>query len=476
MEFQNIKLLRAKPPNLNAGTYTVHVEQTVQEPAEKELPLTDRVFHVGGRRFCMEQGIVHSVYPPADSSGNYQNTLPHIVFNQASFPWLRRVYSGQTEDTLPFVALICLSEGEDFQEGQLTIEQLTHLHEPDIYFPKFDDDMPGEKPEDLCSFVDIGCELFEHMMPREDELEYLAHVRIANLYDKSDSLTGQDGSFSVVICSRFPESPAGESRRNHAFLVSLENYHECLPQGGHFQEVAACRKVRLPVLYKWSFDSTAKDTPGFCHIMEALDVGTLSLPDTGKKNDAAEIAGRGYIPLLHITRTGEKTVSFYRSPLVPYQEERRLHRECRSADGEIRYDPVLGMFDMSYAAAWQIGRFMALSDQEMARQIYLWRREIILSLHRSYARSQFYAGCRACPDIQNTGELRRNFLQYLVQPDSVLGQLKCTSNTEDSSGLLRRGIEQMLDASEIKQMLHNWKAGGEMMKERMYHWEAGEKR
>lgn len=436
MEFQNIKLMRAKIPNMSAGTYTVHVEQSVHEPAEKELPSTDSVFHVGGRRFGMEQGIIHSVYPPADSSGCYKDTLPHIVFSQASFPWIRRLYSGQKEDTLPFAALVSVSEGEEFEEGQMTIGELVDFNDPEIYFPKYEiSGITGEEPGDTCSFVDISCELLADIMPREDELEYLAHVRLASLYDKADSLISQDGSFSVIVCNRFPESPQGKSCRNHVFLVSLENYHGFLPEGNGFPEVSARKKARFPVLHKWSFDSTAGDVPAFRHVMKNLDAGTLSLPKMPVKNEAEEISERGYVPLMHITRTGEKTVSFYRSPLTPYKTENRQYKESRTADGEIHYDPKYGIFDMTYAAAWQIGRFLALSDQEAARQIYLWRREVIMQLHRRYAQSQLYAGFQGCFAVRKDETLRESFLKYLAHPDSVLGQFRRTLNMGDSSGL-----------------------------------------
>ncbi len=444
MEFQNIKLTRAKLPNMGAGTYTIHVEQSVHEPAEKTLPSADSVFHVGGRRFGMEQGIIHSVYPPADSSGCYKDTLPHIVFSQASFPWIRRLYSGQKEDTMPFVALISLSEGEEFEEGRMTIEQLVNFDDPEIYFPKYDiTGTTGEAPEDICDYVDISCELLEDIMPREDELEYLAHVRTASLYDKSDSLISQDGNFSVIVCNRFPESPQGKSCLNYVFLVSLENYHGFLPEGDGFAEVAVRKKARFLVLHQWSFDSTVGDEPGFCHVMENLDAGTLSLPKTAEKNEAAEITERGYVPLMHITRTGEKTISFYRSPLTPYETEWREHRECRTADGEIRYDPKYGIFDMTYAAAWQIGRFLALSDREAARQIYLWRREVIMQLHRSYARLQICERFQGYFAVQKAETLQESFLKYLVRPDSVLGQFKRIANMGDSSGLWRDGMEWM---------------------------------
>lgn len=459
MEFQNIRLLRAKLPNMSAGTYTVQVEQDVQEPEKRTLPSTDSVFYIGARRFGMEPGIIHSVYPPADSSGCYKDTLPHIVCSQASFPWLRRMYGGQKEDTVPFVALICLAEGEDFEEGQTTVGQLVKQTAGDPYFPRYTlDGAAGEKPEDMCRFVDIDSALCADILPREEELAYLAHVRVASLYDKTDSLISQDGSFSVIVCNRFPESPVGENRRNHAYLVSLENYHDHLPEGAKFSEVTARKKARFIVLHKWTFASTAGDTPGFLHVMKNLDTGALALPKTGKENEASKIAERGYVPLMHLTRTGEKTVSFYHSPLVPCRTERHPHEESHTADGEIRYDPARGVFDMTYAAAWQIGRFMALTDKEIARQIYLWRRGVVAGMHRNRARAQMLqAFQRYGVSGQERENVPQNFLWYLTQKDSVLGLLKREENMGDRNGLLRTGLEWMRDASERERIMAEWK-------------------
>lgn len=463
MEFQNIRLMRAKLPDLNAGTYTVHVEQEVQEPVERTLQSADSVFHVSARRFGMEPGIIHSVYPPADSTGCYKDTLPHIVCCQAAFPWLRRMYSGQKEDTTPFVALVCLAEGEDFQEGQASIGELVKRGGAGAYFPSYDlDGAAGEKPEDMCRFVDIDAALCAEILPREEELGCLVHVRAASLYDKADSLISQDGSFSVVVCNRFPESPAGETRRNYVFLVSMENYHGHLPEGEHFAEVTAGKKARFIVLHKWAFESEAGDTPGFSHIMKNLDTGTLALPNTGKENEASKLAERGYVPLMHLTRTGEKTVSFYRSPLVPFRTEVIPHGESHTADGEIRYDPAWGMFDMTYAAAWQIGRFMALADKEIARQIYLWRRGVVAEMFKSRARAQMSAGFQRCLAAgQERENVPQSFLGYLAQADSVLALLKREENMGDRNGLMRAGLEWMRDAPARERIMEEWRTGRE---------------
>jgi hypothetical protein len=44
------------------------------------------------------------------------------------------------------------------------------------------------------------------------------------------------------------------------------------------------------------------------------------------------------------------------------------------SDHAIQYDPETGIFDLSYAAAWQVGRLLALSDGAFSQSLSSWRR------------------------------------------------------------------------------------------------------
>ena len=67
-------------------------------------------------------------------------------------------------------------------------------------------------------------------------------------------------------------------------------------------------------------------------------------------------------------RQGEKTVSWYRGPLVPlnYDKPVQIQEPVSCADELLRYDPDIGLFDTTYAAAWQLGRLLALQNQSFA--------------------------------------------------------------------------------------------------------------
>ena len=82
----------------------------------------------------------------------------------------------------------------------------------------------------------------------------------------------------------------------------------------------------------------------------------------------------GFAPVNHSLRNGDTTISWYRGPLVPMcVRESMTYTDISCADAALRYDPTTGMFDASYAAAWQLGRLLALQDQAFAQALFRFR-------------------------------------------------------------------------------------------------------
>jgi hypothetical protein len=77
---------------------------------------------------------------------------------------------------------------------------------------------------------------------------------------------------------------------------------------------------------------------------------------------------RGYTAFDYFMRQGEQTVSWYRGPLVPMNYDKLPQKEelVTCTDELLRYDPETGLFDTTYAAAWQLGRLLALQNQAFA--------------------------------------------------------------------------------------------------------------
>ena len=118
--------------------------------------------------------------------------------------------------------------------------------------------------------------------------------------------------------------------------------------------------------------------------MRDLNVARIGVPWNEKANgssDARESVRaayqRGYTALNHSTRLGEKAVSWYRGPLVPLYLGRQTGYDFRpAADAAMRYDPLQGMMDVTYAAAFQLGRLLALQDRHFAVSLYAYRTRV----------------------------------------------------------------------------------------------------
>ena len=99
----------------------------------------------------------------------------------------------------------------------------------------------------------------------------------------------------------------------------------------------------------------------------------------GDPNAAPEVKEafeRGFAALDHHIRNGENTVSWYRGPLVPlWYRKLETYPYLPSADAALRYNYETGLLDASYAAAWQLGRLLALQNTHFARALYRYRNQ-----------------------------------------------------------------------------------------------------
>ena len=108
--------------------------------------------------------------------------------------------------------------------------------------------------------------------------------------------------------------------------------------------------------------------------------GTLRLPKPESKITAANEAAEGYlamgsVPLPHALRQGNQTVSWYHGPLVPGPNKTKdIDLPIRTADELTRYNENLGMFDVSYSAAWELGRLLTLKNKRVAVDLFNWKR------------------------------------------------------------------------------------------------------
>lgn len=149
-------------------------------------------------------------------------------------------------------------------------------------------------------------------------------------------------------------------------------------------ELYAIEKVlRFPVLAHWSF--TTNEGATFESLMQDLDFGLLGTvperaPNAPAADAAPEVVQTGHIGLDHRTRRGDPTRAWYRGPCVPFPTPRDSTAKneplalAHSADQLRRVIPD-GREDLSLAAAFEIGRLMALSQLSVVSALLRFRAE-----------------------------------------------------------------------------------------------------
>jgi len=387
-----IKFYDSIQPPLTAGTYQLEAVQEIKELKEGPVPPFEarQTLRIDGPRFKIDPTLIHMVFPPANQEGSYAGVLPNIVFKNFALPWSRNIDPKAGTDTPgspPWMGLLSVYDDEMPQpEGResaskisnpLTVTVKEIIHPPDdVLAPDLGNDVDTSDDEKVL-IIDMDLDFFRGIAPKLAELPFLAHAREVNTDGKAMLGMTEDGCFSVLVGNRVVK----KASKNTIFLVSLEGHQAHLPDGGQIDSVYT--KIRLLVLGSWSF--TAADSPGsFIGLMQNLDqkgrggVKLFQMPlkkATNENAPARKALEIGFVPLQNDMRAGEKTTSWYRGPLVPAPTKRdSAYGPYHYSDHAIHYDPDCGIFNLGYAAAWQIGRLLALSDGSFAKALFDWRR------------------------------------------------------------------------------------------------------
>ncbi|MEV0324770.1 hypothetical protein ACIBKX_32660 [Streptomyces sp. NPDC050658] len=418
-------------PSLTDGKYQIDIHQDVQKDGQSishsnqngdQFSTITQYFQVHGPRFSLDPSFVHASHPPNGASGQFENELAHVSLNRLILPWEVLLKPG-AEGT-PWLALLIFAEGElpDDPHAQglvntsYTVNDLLTLNDPNVRGPKIaTDSVIAEVLQSTCRTIDVPSQVFTGVVPRFDELPYLAHVRevteTPSLLAKSrmslDELTDV-GQYSVVVANRFPRTTGNYA----AHLVSLEGFVDCLTSDGGPQVPGGQPTVRLVSLMSWSFSSQTEDGGHFSQRVHALALPgeppspdaphalslRLSPPADASTDEAREVQRRlewGYVPLSYLTAEGEETFAWYRGPLTPVPppplppgltpptlarapQAHAAQDEVTSpstTDGLLVYIKDWGVFDLSYAVAWMTGWQMGLSHaQARTAQKAFWRK------------------------------------------------------------------------------------------------------
>ncbi|MEQ9367048.1 MAG: hypothetical protein RIF32_22630 [Leptospirales bacterium] len=367
-------------PHLRAGDYHMAVHQDVQIRGRAELSLDEErdalKFHVTGKRLRLDAEDIRAVYPVADACGEFSRVIPHIALIPATLPWEREA---QTESGLPWLCLLVFDAAE-VDAGHVRVPRAVSLKElradrtadfpPDFALES------GENETDLVNVLDVRRSFFERRLPQPQELGGFTHVRQRFSIENETAL---NEGIAIVAATRLV-NPSGKSS---VHLVSLENrfaanefqYHSADPDS----------MVRLIALHSWTFESVPHSGESFPGLARALKSGALRFDVSRPDSTSGRAAAAGYVPLPHLTRAGESRYSWYRGPCVPLFSDRRALDKAfeqnhgiaaheHFADDLIQQDPELNVWDVSYAAAWQLGRLLALADREFSLALHVWKR------------------------------------------------------------------------------------------------------
>jgi hypothetical protein len=446
---QVVTFIEFHTPGLTAGSYTLSLKQTVTDDLGEQLndePMESQYrLAVEGDRFSLSKPaeIVFATYPQDNGSGQYGNVLPHVVFTNQTYPWSREA---QANDTIKpgratWLTVLLLDE-DDFPAGTSlapvtgTVGDLfpksiygkSNLPDDTLSYFRNAQDISvlnlGESVDDPIQFLDLDLNLFWNLAPTLDDLHYMAHARRVDLKPKATIRGVSDigeplGDFSIVFGNRLPQG----QKKSYVFLVSLEEMGDLLPTDSGHPNPPNAKKIRMAVLTNWSF-YTMGSAADFDYRVLALNGRTTGKnpPDAANTNLRLNYSGSnevvkhalamGYVPLNQTMRTGEKNVSWYRGPLVSCNVKGgRVKLPIPSPDQATVFDPTTGLFDESYAAAWLLGRLLALQDKGFSTGLYAWKKglsaKVVQAVEDELLMDRFAALIAALPGARERAAVAR---------------------------------------------------------------------
>lgn len=381
-------------------------------------------FAVNCNRFRLEPGMLHSTYPPAYAEGDFCMHIPQITFMNDSFPWERTCIG----KGYPWCSLLLFDEADGVEIKSMTIQEafLSKKDSSRCFVPEIGL-KNGEKETDHCIVLDIPRKLFIQVMPEKEELSLLAHIREVSVEDKATHLYVTEGQFASIIGNRLCRRTQDKLMIN-VHLISLEGYQDFFADTKRENMFTEQDKVRVISLTDWKFVSCAKGEKSFKQLAVNMSVGHFGQMELEGKQDQQTVPDMlrlGYRPINHETREGMRTVSWYKSPLLPcipaFQSidtdgdscDQYQNYQCISQpDAALAYISDLYMLDTAYAAAWQLGRLLALRNQELLSVLYDIR-------CRNYEKDSYEKSMRMVRDILTEKEMQ----DASMEPGDIYGKM-----------------------------------------------------
>lgn len=379
-----LKVATHDAPALDDGRYVVFMSQTLDGTTFDAKLVVETI----GPRFSLPPDEIETCYPPPSSRGDFADTLPHIVLRRPVLPWERRAVSATASSAaadavpVPWLAIVLVSD----RDRDVTITTVPRASffaasADNVHQVVLDPDGPdrpgaggGTPPEALV------LELPKSRLPDAHTARCFAHVRddeVRQAFVVSSFVAWPRPPGAVAEDDATEGDEAGEAVppegvRITAHVVSLEELYDTT-----FADLADGATVRVVSLHHWDYTLLPDDAHGFAHLAETLDHGPLAVPATAAAPDGA-VAAAGFVPLDHQLRNGDVATSWYHGPLVPavpaFEHGEPEPRTDRS-DSLLRWVPDARRIDVSYAAAWELGRLLAVHEPDVVEQLLRWKFE-----------------------------------------------------------------------------------------------------
>ncbi len=190
-------------PPLKAGLYRFTSEQRITASgvghtmAAEDTPNVEQLqTHVRVRspQYALPPDQVLSTFPPANHEGDFGARLPQVVIKRRTLPWERTVDDDPAHESLPWLALVLIAEGEaEVRLNKPVAECVT----PGVHL-----DPPADV--ELGNHLAIRASVVRRLFPTQDEIGLLAHVRRVDIHDTELMMGDDDGYLAVVISNRLP--------------------------------------------------------------------------------------------------------------------------------------------------------------------------------------------------------------------------------------------------------------------------------
>ncbi|EGF89406.1 hypothetical protein ABI_47540 [Asticcacaulis biprosthecium C19] len=359
----------------------------------------DQAFIVEAPQFAVDTKVVRTVFPPSGAIGAYGDRLPYIILNDAALPWERSPIPGgalpDPANSASWLALLVLTGDDIVAEAPCSVQALLTA-DGNTLKPQLA--LSSVSPEVLasqCRTVTLKGAAFSAVTPAPEDLPFLVHCREVQSAGEGDVVV------SVVLANRLPIADTVPARY-HVHLVSLEGFAAYLgPKGQSIPQRAGggvIMDVQMASMASWTFVSTPQSGLSFEQLMQGLIDSQavtpslrLPLPTTGGLPKAiTDRLTDGYVAATYAPGAGNSSFAWYRGPLSPVLPQPLptvgnpavAIREAAAADELAIYVAGDGVFDLSFAAAWNIGRALALSDANFAASTVNLRRASKASLAR----------------------------------------------------------------------------------------------